>query len=266
MHKIDFESLDEIVVIDFETTGLDPDEDRIVSVSALHANIEETENVVKDQFNFVVNPTINIPEEASRIHGIWTKDVQNEPTFAEMAEKLMEFIGDRPVVGYNIQFDWNFINAELKRCGLETLEGRDYFCTMTVLHDSWGYRPTLKHAIARFGLTVDWDKENENPDVNVQMSDFGRAHDAYYDTMGTAYIAAYIRNYTPQQIKESGDMWSGSAKINDPPSNKQMAFLKKLGGNPDLVYTKKDASRYIDLLKVGRGHEFASKVKAVHVT
>ena len=258
MHKIDFDYLTNVSVVDLETTGLNANIDRIVSVSALQVDLTNVDDPVRDALAFYVNPTVPIPEEASKIHGIWDKDVENLETFGDRSEELMTFIGAFPIVGYNVQFDINFLNAELRRIERQTLEGRNYYCVMHVLWDSWGYRPTLKHAIARFGLDG-WGIESR------EMEKYGKAHEAFYDTVGTALIAARIKSMTPMEVQDSGDMWSGSDKANHAPTEKQMAFLMKLGGNPKKVHTKKDASRYIDLLKTGRGHEFQSKVQAVRI-
>jgi len=71
-----------IAFFDLETTGVNVATDRIVEIGIIIVNVDNTEK----EYCFLVNPTIPIPVEASLIHGIYTKDVVNEPTFAELSK------------------------------------------------------------------------------------------------------------------------------------------------------------------------------------
>ena len=68
-----------------------------------------------------VNPGIEIPAEASRIHGIYDEDVKNEVSFEDIAQGLRDFIGARPLVGHKVNFDKKFLSEEFKRVGVKTL-------------------------------------------------------------------------------------------------------------------------------------------------
>ena len=59
-----------------------------------------------------------IPEETSLIHGIYDKDIENEPKFSEIADELVTFIGDADLAGYNSnKFDIPVLSEELLRVG-----------------------------------------------------------------------------------------------------------------------------------------------------
>jgi len=125
---------DEAVVVDVETTGLDPNSDRIVSVALIHANfrsLREIPNSLNGKtMNAVVNPQCQIPKESTRVHGITNKDVADKESFSDIAQEMRNFIGDLPIIAHNVSFDKRFLNAEFKRAGIKTLARNKSYCTM----------------------------------------------------------------------------------------------------------------------------------------
>jgi DNA polymerase-3 subunit epsilon len=103
------------IVLDTETTGLDPAQGhRLVEIGC----IELVNHIPSgNTFHRYINPERDIPAEAFAIHGINLERVQNERVFAEIADELLGFIGDAPLVAHNAMFDWGFLNAELQRAG-----------------------------------------------------------------------------------------------------------------------------------------------------
>ena len=84
-----FTGLRDVVVVDVETTELDPSSDRIVEVAAARGDLSvllrgET-NPYFETFEARVNPGVPIPAAASRVHGIRDKDVKDKDSFAEVA-------------------------------------------------------------------------------------------------------------------------------------------------------------------------------------
>ncbi|MBV9861009.1 MAG: DNA polymerase III subunit epsilon [Alphaproteobacteria bacterium] len=103
------------VVIDTETTGLDPsDGHRIVEI----AGIELMYHVPSGrQFHCYVNPERDMPEEAFAVHGLTRDFLAAHPPFAAVIDELIAFIGPDRVVIHNAEFDLAFLNAELARMG-----------------------------------------------------------------------------------------------------------------------------------------------------
>ena len=101
------------VVLDTETTGLDPAEGhRIVEVAC----IELVHHVPTGRkFHRYVNPERDMPEEALAIHGITAEFLANQAPFAGIADELLAFIGSDRLVIHNSEFDLSFLNAELAR-------------------------------------------------------------------------------------------------------------------------------------------------------
>lgn len=134
-----FKGIDEAVVVDIETTGLNPKEDRIISVAMVRARFsrlkQSSDGLHGDTMDAIVNPQCRIPFSASRIHGIMNKHVEDKGPFSEVAQQLRDFIGDRPIIAHNASFDKSFLNAEFKRAGVKTLARNRSYCTMRRFQD-----------------------------------------------------------------------------------------------------------------------------------
>lgn len=101
-----------LAIFDLEATGLDVTNDRIVEIAILRVDIDGTTH----EYTHKVNPGCPIPEEVSRIHGIYDKDVANEPTFKDLAPEIEAFIGDADLAGYNSnKFDIPLLAEEFLR-------------------------------------------------------------------------------------------------------------------------------------------------------
>ena len=129
-----FSGFDEAVVIDIETTGLDPKRDRVVSIAIIRSDFADlkrnSDRVEAKVMDAMVHPQRRIPPEASRVNGITDEDVADKAPFAETAPLLRDFIGERPIIGHNISFDKKFMNAEFRRAGVNSLARNRSFCTM----------------------------------------------------------------------------------------------------------------------------------------
>jgi DNA polymerase III subunit epsilon len=101
------------IVLDTETTGLDPGEGhRIVEIAC----IELVHHVATGRkFHRYVNPERDMPEEALAVHGITADFLANQVPFAAIADELLAFIGSDRLVIHNAEFDLAFLNAELAR-------------------------------------------------------------------------------------------------------------------------------------------------------
>jgi DNA polymerase III subunit epsilon len=103
------------IVLDTETTGLDPYQGhRLVEIGC----IELVNRIPSGQtFHRYLNPERDMPSEAFAVHGLSADFLRDKPPFAEVAEELITFIADAPLVAHNAMFDLGFLNAELERAG-----------------------------------------------------------------------------------------------------------------------------------------------------
>ena len=114
------------IVLDTETTGLDPDAgDRIVEVGAVELfNHMPTGR----SFHAYVNPQREVPAEAVAVHGLTASFLADKPLFAAIAVEFADFLGDARLVIHNAAFDMRFLNAELGWAGRASLPWARAFC------------------------------------------------------------------------------------------------------------------------------------------
>jgi DNA polymerase-3 subunit epsilon len=136
-----------LAVLDLETTGTDPQKDRIVEVGVLKLWPDGRQ----ERYTRRVNPGIPIPPEASAIHGIRDADVAGAPRFEEVADSLLELLQDCDLCGFNLKrFDLRLLYVELGRVGRTfPLEGRAVIDAMEIFHR---YEPRDLAAAVRFYL------------------------------------------------------------------------------------------------------------------
>lgn len=105
-----------IVFFDLETTGINIANDRIVEISILKV----LPNGNKESKTWLVNPEIEIPKEASDIHGITNEKVVTEPTFKELAKQVSEMIKGCDLAGFNSnRFDIPLLAEEMLRADVD---------------------------------------------------------------------------------------------------------------------------------------------------
>jgi ATP-dependent DNA helicase DinG len=95
-----------IVAVDLETTGLDPDYDRIIEIGAVKFQGDE----ILDEWQSLVDPGCPIPPSITQLTGISDGDVEGAPRFSRVLPQLRRFIGAAPVLGHNVRFDLNFLS------------------------------------------------------------------------------------------------------------------------------------------------------------
>ncbi len=121
-----------IVFFDLETTGINIAKDRVVEISILKV----FPNGNKESKTWLVNPEIEIPAEATAVHGITNEKVVTEPTFKELADKINEMISDADLAGFNSnRFDIPLLAEELLRAGIDfDMNNRKAVDVQTIFH------------------------------------------------------------------------------------------------------------------------------------
>lgn len=95
------DGLEDFIVLDTETTGFSPRDDKIIEVAALKVQNGET-----TRFHSLVNPGRRIPQSSVRVHGITDADVAAAPTFAQILPGLDAFLDPSlPIVGHSVTYD-----------------------------------------------------------------------------------------------------------------------------------------------------------------
>jgi DNA polymerase-3 subunit epsilon len=112
--KISLAFPDEMVLLDCETTGGKATRDRITEIAVLVVKSGE----VVSQFQTLINPECTIPPWIEGVTGIRQEQVNQAPTFAQIAEELASLLHNRVLVAHNARFDYGFIKNEFKRIGV----------------------------------------------------------------------------------------------------------------------------------------------------
>jgi DNA polymerase III subunit epsilon len=121
-----------LVVFDLETTGTWVERDKIVEIGMVKIAPDGS----RADYVKRVNPGMPIPVNVSRIIDITTEDVKDAPSFKEIAEDVLEFIGDADLGGFNIQrFDLPVLEREFLQAGISfSWKGRDIYDAQKVYH------------------------------------------------------------------------------------------------------------------------------------
>ncbi|RZO76214.1 MAG: DNA polymerase III subunit epsilon, partial [Litorivicinaceae bacterium] len=101
------------IILDTETTGLDPnDGHRVIEIGC----IEMVNRRLTDRtFHVYINPEREIDQEAIAVHGITNEFLTDKPNFSGIADEFIEFVRDAELIAHNAPFDVSFLEAELER-------------------------------------------------------------------------------------------------------------------------------------------------------
>lgn len=179
--------------VDFETTGVDVERDRIVTAAvALCGGDEATETI-----SLIADPGIDIPEEAAAIHGVTTAAAQDlgapaPDVISAVLEAVRPHCGRSAIVAMNARFDLTILDREARRYGLEPLEGLLVIDPLVL--DKWLHRyrkgsRKLDAQAAHYGVVLD------------------DAHTAEADALAAARVAWLIgkRGEVIRRVRNAGE-------------------------------------------------------------
>lgn len=174
---------DEYICLDCETTGLNPKKDEILSIGAVH--IKKNKILMRKTLNIFVKPSQKIKEDSIKIHQIRPVDLQNAVKPEDAILELLDFIGNRPIVGYYIKFDIAMISKYTKKLIGVPLPNRQ-------VEVSSMYFKTKKRSSDYEFVDLKFDtimKELEIPELGK--------HDALNDAIMTSMIFLKLRDLSP---------------------------------------------------------------------
>lgn len=165
------------IVLDTETTGLDPAEGhRIVELGAIElVNLLPTGRV----YHQYVNPERPVPREASNVHGLTDAFLADKPVFAAVAPAFLAFLGDARLVIHNAAFDLAMLNAELARLGAAPLPVSRALDTLEIARGRFPGAPASLDALCRrFGI------DNSGREKHGALLDSELLAEVYLELMG----------------------------------------------------------------------------------
>lgn len=172
---------DEAVVLDCETTGLNPRVDEVIAVAAIV--IRGNHIVTSKAYRSVIRADRDPTSESIKIHRLRARDVAQGRPMHEVLPELLRFIGGRPIVGYYVDFDirmldkyiLRYIEAKLPNPRIEVSE--IYFA--------------LKYGGAPPGTVLDLRFGSMLSDLGVPSLE---QHDAFNDALMTAMMYVQLRD------------------------------------------------------------------------
>ena len=226
-----------IIAVDVETTGIDPEFDRIIEIGAFRPETGEV-------FRTLINPGRPLMPRITELTGITDEMLLGQPSEEEAIRSFLAFAGeDRILLGHNIPFDHSFLVQAMRRAGTEetTWEGIDTLKIARVLCAELPSRK-LEALCEHFGL------KNE------------RAHRAFEDAAVTYQLYRKLKETEKEPQLFTPVPLFFKAKKQEPMTKKQRSFLNailsfhKLEGQYETEgLTKSEASRLIDKLILAYG-------------
>ncbi len=165
----------DLVIFDFETTGLDYERDRIIEFAALRVRGGE---IVGEHWSLCSSPVI-LSEQIQKLTGITPEMIEGKPDFQEELPSFLSFIENSVLVAHNADFDIGFLKSACNRMGLDF---------------EWPCICTLK--LARELLP---DLERKNLDTLAEH--YGLTFEARHRSIGDAKVTLAVLN---QMIENEG--------------------------------------------------------------
>lgn len=128
------------IVVDLETTGLNPDRHKIIEIAAIRVNRDSTRH---DSFQSLIKITGKVPAKITEITGITNAmlDADGKP-IETVLPQLLAFIGDLRIVTFNVEFDMAFLNAACARQKLAITN--KVSCALQMARRAWPGRKSYK--------------------------------------------------------------------------------------------------------------------------
>ncbi len=191
----------DLAVFDIESTGLDVSSDRIVEIAVLKITPSgEQEEWVKR-----LNPQMPISSESTEIHGISDEDVQNAPTFKDVADDLAAFLGSADLAGFNSnKFDIPMLAEEFLRVDHSfDVSNRKFIDVQNIFHKM--EQRTLVAAY-KFYCNKDLnDAHNASADTNATFEVLKAQIERYEDLKGDIeYLSEFSKNTKHEIIDFAG--------------------------------------------------------------
>ena len=169
------------IVLDTETTGLSHlTGDRVVEIGG----VELINHIPTGRhFHKYINPERPMNEEAFRVHGLSDEFLADKPKFAEIADEMLEFLGDAVLIAHNSAFDEQFLNFELERARRPTLGDRFIDTVVLAREKHPGARVSLDALCRHYGI------DNSRRTLHGALLDSEILADVYLELIGGRQVA-----------------------------------------------------------------------------
>lgn len=232
-----------MALYDVESTGVDPLRDRIVTATIVRTTPDQTPRF--QAASWLVSPVIDIPEAATRVHGITTEAaVASGVDIAGAAHEIADHLvalsrSGLPVVGHNVRYDLTMLWAELTRCGDPLADAirslRPVICTMTL--DKWvdPWRPKAPTAKRPDPAKCGSRRLADTARVWGIPVDDSQTHGSEYDALLAGRLAWAIAQAKPGAAIPVGELHDALVGIAREQAESLGAWLTKQGRVDDVA-------------------------------
>lgn len=222
------------IVLDTETTGLDAAKgDRLIELGCVELFNRMPTGL---EFHRFINPdTRDVHPDAERIHGISTSFLKDKPKFQAVASDFLEFIGDAPLVIHNASFDIGFINMELERLKMQSLDMGRVVDTLAIARRKHPAGPNSLDALCkRYGV------DNSKRDKHGAIVDSLLLAQVYVELLGERQTTLVLGHATQSNRPGQRAATNQRAKVRPVPLQSRLTaedeaahaeFVKTLGAN-----------------------------------
>ncbi|MGL5346511.1 MAG: 3'-5' exonuclease [Peptostreptococcaceae bacterium] len=166
--------MEEYIVVDLETTGLDPYKGcEIIEIGITEIRDDQ---IVKN-YSRLIKPKSHIPYFITEITNISDEMVKDEENIEAVLPRFRKYLGNRTMIAHNAKFDLKFLNYYLEKMNLPSID--NHICTLELLKQNKNYKgknKKLETACEYYNI------ENKN------------AHRADSDTLATAKLFLILKN------------------------------------------------------------------------
>lgn len=155
------------IVLDIETTGLNPEQNhKVIEIYAM----EIIDSVKTGKyFHHFINPLRNVPEEAFAVHGISTDFLKDKKIFQDIAQDFLDFLNGDTLIIHNAKFDVNFLNYELENFGFPLLNVDNVIDTLLIARKKFPGQPASLDALCKkFKISLD-KRDKHGAEIDVEL-------------------------------------------------------------------------------------------------
>lgn len=188
------------IVFDTETTGLDPDIERVIEIGGV-----ELWNHIptgKNYHAFIRPAGRKVDPAAFDVHGISDDFLADKPLFSEIADEFLEFFSGAKLIAHNAAFDVRFLNAELKRIDQPPIDPSVVIDTLPMARRKFPMAPaTLDALCSRFSV------DTSRRDKHGALLDSELLAEVYIELIGGRQAALGLAVEEDAHEDADGNVW-----------------------------------------------------------
>tara|TARA_B100000242_G_C43028616_1_gene479100 strand:+ start:51 stop:767 length:717 start_codon:yes stop_codon:yes gene_type:complete len=216
------------VVLDTETTGLDPNEDKIIEVGC----IELIDDIPSgEKYHRYFNPGNKIiSEQSEKIHGLNNQFLKKFPSFESQITEFVSFLSDSEILIHNVAFDLSIINSHFTRAGYDLIDESQCTCTLELAKKNFpGSKVNLNALCRRFNISL------ESRKTHGALTDCFLLAQVYLELIGGRQTPLQFLNTYGKEVTSKDE--------------KKESYFRNTLETPTICPSKEDNKKHHDLIE-----------------